>query len=180
MIKRFSSFNSLQELKSFGLKAIPRKKAVNLLRHIYEQTQIPKEKILDFEVEKGEEIIEENKKQNISVSSLSSEDEDEEDRSAPVEETLFLEAAPPDEDEIVATQSTQSDVIALSGVALSQKVLEYITSSKELHEKALMYDPIWLEDFFNDFKKDCRVRCKLSEVTDVFDVECITFRTRGR
>merc|ERR1712062_447851 len=50
------------------------------------------------------------------------------------------------------SQSLSQPIESNSDVNLRDLVVRFIQSDKELYNKCLMYEPFWLEQFFNDFK----------------------------
>ena len=131
-----------KELRKYGLKVIPRPKAVTLLHHIYDETH-PKRKP---EAEK----------------SLSSSQSSQEMEDLP-EESIHLNPE--------GSQLPQEP-------DLHQEVIKFIQNNPDLHRKCLTYEPIWLEQFFDSFKRHSgRKKLKINQIMDVLDNECITFRT---
>ena len=149
-----------QELQRFGLKVIPRRTAVPLLKHIFEethpQTSNTRRKV-NFEAaeEEPEEESEEVLTQNSSISEPPEED-------LP-EESINLEqiAVKPEDD-------------------LNMQLLDFIQNNPELHRQALLFEPLWLEDLHQDFKAVVGGNARLNHVQDILDSQCITFRTRAR
>ncbi|XP_068085376.1 uro-adherence factor A isoform X2 [Anabrus simplex] len=88
--------------------------------------------------------------------------------------------------------SSRSDLIAADDVrdepGLTQKepssplkdlpevVRNFILSDPELHQKVLLYEPIWLEQFYEDLKA-MNYKFKMDQLMHYFDGQCITFRT---
>merc|ERR1712061_968789 len=66
---------------------------------------------------------------------------------------------------------------------LRDLVVKFIQMDPLLYRKCLTYEPIWLEDFFSDFKIYAIAhninakQVKLNVITNILDNECITFRT---
>ena len=145
------------ELKRFGLKAIPRKKAVQILNHIYEQTHPV---VVDVSDDEGEASP---------MASQESTASSQEGPDMPEESILALE----DDDAPVTASQMPSEE------DLTTKVHEYLRSDKDLRRMVLMYEPLWLEDFFAEFKSKTGVKCKINQVMDILDNECVTFRTRA-
>merc|ERR1712062_539956 len=81
------------------------------------------------------------------------------------------------------SQSLSQPIESNSDVNLRDLVVRFIQSDKELYNKCLMYEPFWLEQFFNDFKPFALAhnlnskQFNLKLVTDILDNECLTFRT---
>ena len=177
-----------QELRRFGLKAIPRRKAVPLLRHIYHETHsqaalaaATTKKKSKLEPEKlddgGEDVLDvSNASQESNHSTASYSDQD-----LPEESIFFGEQEVEEEPAPATSGSTQS--VPLTTDSLSDLVLNHIRSKRGLYRQALTYDPIWLEPFFNDLKEahpESLKKVKLPEIMDILDTECITFRTAAQ
>ena len=172
------------ELKKFGLKVIPRRKAITLLKHIHKEinrrqkvaTSSPKANRLECDLPQGE------KTPNSSQESLSSSASN-----VVMEESLLLgnELEELDDDAelgagALSTQQRKSRTQTLAtGTELSRMMKEYFTSVDAFRKDILLYRPIWLEDCFASFKASLGIKCKLEEFTSVLDAECITFRTRA-
>ena len=63
---------------------------------------------------------------------------------------------------------------------LTQRLMDFIQSNANLHRQVLLYEPLWLEDLFQEFKSIANAGVKLNHVQDALDSQCITFRTRAR
>ena len=142
-----------QELRRFGLKVIPRRKAVPLLMHIYDETHPHVRRKVNFR--QSEEQVEEEEVAPSSQESTNSEDFPEESIDAAAAEDFDDNDFP-------------------------KRLVKFIQDDPDLHRQALTYEPIWLEDLFQQFKEETRTTVKLNQVQDVLDNECITFRTRAR
>merc|ERR1712111_5006 len=62
-------------------------------------------------------------------------------------------------------------------------VIKFIQNDPELHRQCLTYEPIWLEKFFDSFKAWSGLssrQLKITQVMDILDNECITFRNMPR
>ena len=160
-----------KELDKFGLKVIPRRKAIPLLEHIYEETHPIVVEEGEREREGGEE---ERSQDNSEGSDFSSDGED-----FP-EESMLHKYGDEDHGEgdaaaaaPLAIQPTQTER------TLSEMVKEFIRGDPSLHKQVLLYEPIWFESFVADFKEKTGLgrKCKGAEVADVLDAECVTFRT---
>ena len=139
-----------KELRKFGLKVIPRRKALPLLKHIYEETHPQVRKKVEF----SEELPN------------SSQESNDDSFDFPEESIIGLEVEN-------LSQNEEGD--------LHEKLIKMIQNDPELNRKALMYEPLWLEDLFAKFKEVLNgVPVKINQVQDILDFECITFRTRAR
>ena len=141
-----------QELRRFGLKVIPKTKAVPLLKHIFDETHPKVRRKVNF-------IVEEEEEDEMTPLSQESNNSD-----FP-EETIVTE-------DIVDELHRNDD--------LSSRLVTFIQDDADLHRQTLMYEPLWLEDLFQRFKEETGLSVKLNQVQDVLDNECITFRTRAR
>ena len=66
---------------------------------------------------------------------------------------------------------------------LHSDVIKFIQNDPELHRQCLTYEPIWLEQFFDSFKSWSGLtsrQLKITQIMDILDNECITFRTKAR
>ncbi len=148
-----------RELRRFGLKLIPRAKAVPLLNHIYEETHPGVRRRVAFE---PEENLEENET-SLSQESNASTTND------LAEETLDNDAG----DQISHDEDED----------LHDKLMRFIKANPDLHRQVLMYEPLWLEDLIEDFKQNVSgipSKMKANHIQEILDSECITFRTRSQ
>lgn len=157
-----------RELYKFGLKAIPRRKAVQILTHIYEETHPPIEDEDERENEGESEI------DAAALGGSASQESIESSKSDLPEESIFLsleEREGPSQSQALAADED-----------IDKIVLDYIKANDELHKQVLLFEPIWLESFLEDLKRSRPElkRLKLNQLTDIFDVQCITFRTAAR
>lgn len=133
-----------QELRKFGLKVIPRPKAVPLLEHIFKETHPNSRRKVEFEEDENEESL----SQESNVSDL------------PEESIIETPVEDPEEN-------------------YHEELLKFIRKDSDLMRKVLMYEPVWLEDLFQDFKAIFK-KVKINQIQEILDNECITFRTRAR
>ena len=156
-----------KELDKFGLKVIPRRKAIPLLEHIYEETHpIIEERACERGVE---ERVEEDDSEG---SDFSSDGEDFPEESM----THMCDEDRGDGDAAeapTAIQPTQAER------TLSDMVKDFIRGDPSLHKQVLLYEPIWFESFVADFKEKTGLgrKCKVADLANVLDAECVTFRT---
>ena len=158
-----------KELDKFGLKVIPRRKAIPLLEHIYEQTHPVVE-----EAEQAEQGEEERSQDDASEGSDFSSDGEDFPEESMMHRFDDEEAGEGDNPAApLAIQPTQTEK------PLSEMVKEFIRGNPALHKQVLLYEPIWFESFVADFKVKTGLgkKCKADDVLDVLDAECITFRT---
>ena len=66
--------------------------------------------------------------------------------------------------------------------SLTRRLMDFIQGNANLHRQVLLYEPLWLEDLFQQFKLafEDNAKVKLNHVQDALDTQCITFRTRAR
>ena len=147
-----------QELRRFGLKVIPRRKAIPLLKHIYEETHPVCRKKVDFENKNDDLDAEED---------ILSSSQESQDTVPDVPEESMLHA---------------NDLDVEPNDDLASKLILFIQNDVDLYRQTLMYEPIWLEDLFQRFKEElgASVKLKLPEIQTILDNECITFRTRSQ
>ena len=151
------------ELQRFGLKVIPRRKAVPLLNHIYQETHPevskPRRKVNFEPAPTTEEPVLDDDEVLTQNSSIS---EGQADEDLP-EESINLDqiAVQPEDD-------------------LNIQLLDFIEKNAELHRQVLLFEPLWLEDLHQDFKAAVKGNVRLNHVQDILDSQCITFRTRAR
>jgi len=175
-----------RELRKFGLKVIPRGKALPLLNHIYDQTHPQasskmKETAAENKKDKSEDVDE-----TISCSQGSQSSINEEDGHEVPEESLCVYEYEATQSSQVPSTQQKSKRQAEGGNStgdLHADVITFIQSDPEVHRQCLTYDPLWLEPFFDNFKTWAGLtsrQVKVTQVMDVLDNECITFRTESR
>ena len=148
-----------QELRRFGLKVIPRRKAIPLLKHIYEETHPECRKKVDF-LNKNADDDDLDAEEDILSSSQESQDTVPDVPEESILHANDLESEPNDD--------------------LASKLILFIQNDVDLYRQTLMYEPIWLEDLYQRFKEESGVSVKLPEIQTILDNECITFRTRSQ
>ncbi|XP_021915402.1 structure-specific endonuclease subunit SLX4-like isoform X2 [Zootermopsis nevadensis] len=65
---------------------------------------------------------------------------------------------------------------ACSSADLATVVHNFITSDPDLHQKVLLYEPIWIEKLHADLKAN-NFKFKTNQLMEYLDEQCITFRT---
>ena len=99
-------------------------------------------------------------------------------------ESILLTNIQVDNEPDILTQQSQQNS-SFDG-NLRDLIMKFIKSDLELYRKCLTYEPIWLEQFFSDFKTYAVAQnfnpkqVKLNLVINILDNECITFRTNAR
>ena len=165
-----------KELKKYGVRNMSKSKAIPLLDHIYEETH-PVLKMLKKRTDKIEEEL------NESLDSTSSFNNDDNPVQELMEESILLTNNQFDH---VPNECSQSSQHQDGDLSLRDLIIKFIQNDRVLHRQCLTYEPIWLEQFFSDFKayaiaQNVKARqVKLNLVTDILDNECITFRTGAR
>jgi len=86
-----------------------------------------------------------------------------------VPEESIMEMDDEDEDEISASQMPTEG-------SLWSQLRFFINSKPDLHHSILIFEPIWLKQFVA-LVKQAGIKCKIAQVMDFLDHECITFRT---
>ena len=156
-----------KELKKFGLKAIPRRKAVPLLRHIQSQVQSQK-------VQQQKQVKEPSTSQKSDDDLEISSQEDEQDQG---DETVFYGINDVEDENDL--NNVDKKMKKVSEIELAERVKKFIVSDQDLYLKVLTYHPIWLEDFLDSFKSKEKIRCSSAQLVDIFDAQCVTFRTKA-
>lgn len=137
------------------------KKSLNAAKgSMYRKTGIKNDKATEMK-DMFKDVVEENKL-NSSQSSSTSTDCSEYEC---FEESLMLETGE-DED---FTPTQQAD--------LRSQVLLFITTDPELHQKVLLYEPIFVEELLTSLKTN-GVKCSMKNLLEILDDQCITFRTQ--
>jgi len=157
-----------RELRRFGLKAVPRLKAVKLLTHIQVETS-RKRKRQEEEPQSRGGSDEEEEADSLNSSQSSGPD---------LPEESLLAAAENEEDE--EGPESQGTTRRVCGAELASMLAQFLRSDAALQRSVLLYEPLWLEDLHARFKKERSVRCSPADFMDTLDAECVTFRTRAR
>jgi len=147
------------ELRRYGLKVIPRRNAVPLLRHIYEETHPQVRRKVEFD----NQIEQNGDREELSLSQESN-----------------ISTAEDFPEESIVVNDEPNEVHDQNDINLHEKLLNFIREDQDLHRQILMYEPLWLEDLVLQFKESKSVKVKINQVQDILDNECITFRTRAR
>ena len=147
------------ELRRYGLKVLPRRNAVPLLKHIYEETHPGVKRKVEFD----NQLEDDAEREELSLSQESNTSAASEDFP---EESIVVNDEPNEPSETLD---------------IHDQLLNFIRENSELHRQVLMYEPLWLEDLYISFKEGKSVKkVKINQVQDILDNECITFRTRSR
>jgi len=162
------------QLRRFGLKAVPRRKACLLLNHIYEQTHplVPGTPLARHrgkpvpEPRTQGEGIEDESDSDLSQDSTSSQDRQFTDMP---EESMMYEQE--EEEEYTPSQVS-------SGATLHSQLSSFLASRPSLHASILQYQPLWLGELAQDVK-EAGIKCKVAQLQDWLDIQCITFRTES-
>uniref|UniRef100_A0A1B6D098 Structure-specific endonuclease subunit SLX4 n=1 Tax=Clastoptera arizonana TaxID=38151 RepID=A0A1B6D098_9HEMI len=167
-----------KQLKKYGLKtALGRRKGKLMLRYIYDQLHplVPetKEKINHLN-----ENIDDDEKKIVNESSSS--ESDTESKSSDSSSCAILEESILPTDFIVESDInealSQQKLQKITSLDVPTKVKELINNDSELHEKILLYQPIFIEDILERLKTR-GYKCKMTDLMDYLDDQCITFRS---
>jgi len=71
---------------------------------------------------------------------------------------------------------SQGDICLSQDANLATTVHNFIIHDANLHQKVLLYEPIWVEQLHADLKAN-NLKFKLHQLMDYLDEQCITFRT---
>eukprot|EP00090_Calanus_glacialis_P022777 TRINITY_DN35085_c0_g1_i1.p1 TRINITY_DN35085_c0_g1~~TRINITY_DN35085_c0_g1_i1.p1 ORF type:complete len:222 (-),score=78.92 TRINITY_DN35085_c0_g1_i1:14-679(-) len=170
------------ELKRFGLKAVPRRKACLLLNHIYEQTHplvpatpLPPVNRLLYRPAKQPSrpgpAPARQTEQEESDSDLSQDSNCSQESQVPhmPEESIMYDQE--DIEDCSASQVPTSD-------NLHSQLSQFLTSRPSLLQSVLLYQPLWLGELTRDIK-EAGIKCKAAQLQDWLDIHCITFRTES-
>ena len=178
------------ELKRFGLKAVPRRKACLLLNHIYEQTHPlvpctprppPPARKLITDPEPEEKVTEDSDDDQGSQMT--------ESQDMP-EESILYDHEEAEEDEPPLTQ--------VSGATLHDQLTQFVKARRSFYQMILLYEPVWLGQLHRDVK-EAGIKCTMTQLQvlniimlefsvtyeltfnyqDWLDLECITYRTES-
>ena len=166
-----------RELHKYGVKNMAKNKAIPLLDLIYKETHPSINRNIEDSDKERMYCFNES-------SGSSSTSEDDINEREVMEESILLTNIHLDIEPDILTQQSQQN----SGFDgnLRDLIMKFIKSDLELYRKCLTYEPIWLEQFFSDFKTYALTQnfnpkqVKLNLVINILDNECITFRTNAR
>merc|ERR1711909_96913 len=65
-----------------------------------------------------------------------------------------------------------------SGATLHSQLSSFLASRPSLHASILQYQPLWLGELAQDVK-EAGIKCKVAQLQDWLDIQCITFRTES-
>jgi len=174
-----------QELKRFGLKAVPRRKACLLLNHIYDQTHplvpctpLPRKIIkssIDIAAKKNTDVpakTSHNVADNKDDDDNHSDDDDLTSSQHMPEESILFEGDDNDDDE------TEDQLTQNSSATLHEQLTQFVRRRKSLYQSILLYEPLWIGQLLKDIKES-GIKCKMPQLQDWLDTECITYRTES-
>ncbi|XP_064482072.1 structure-specific endonuclease subunit SLX4-like isoform X2 [Ornithodoros turicata] len=158
------------QLQKFGVRAFPRKKAVNILRHIYEETH----PYVDQTPRRPASHSSSASQPNVSSRADSGEpsqssgagDNYPESRSSSSSGTDFGE---------LETQADCEESDGHSEVDAHSKMKEFVRTNHQLYQRILSYEPIELRTLHADMKA-AKIKVSLKVLMDFLDQQCITFR----
>ncbi|CAH0746927.1 unnamed protein product [Bemisia tabaci] len=170
------------ELSKYGLKpSLGKKKGKVLLRYIYSELHPTIEALSGTENKEMKEGATKDQPPTSSANHVGDSDSESEESNGEnqFECSFSSEASTLPEESIDTMPESLTQTVKskfLKEGELEKPVLEFIRADKQLHTKVLMYEPLWLEKFFDNLKGH-GIKCKLSDLMDVLDKKCITFRT---
>merc|ERR1712098_1016874 len=65
-----------------------------------------------------------------------------------------------------------------SSDSLHEQLTQFIQSRPSLMQDILLYQPLWLKSLARDVK-EAGIKCKVAQLQDWLDIQCITFRTES-
>jgi len=153
-----------KELRRFGLKVIPRRKAIPILKHIFTETHpgcllifffnfITKSECKKFSVcDVGDA---ETNSQSLSQNSDDVEDDNNDFPEETLVEDIVRSRLKSSLTKLNYSSCTQicSQAPSNDPVELGKEIVKFIKNDPTLNRQCLMFEPIWLEDFYSDFKK---------------------------
>ena len=141
------------ELKRFGLKAVPRRKACLLLNHIYEKTH-PLVPCTPRPQPPRRKVIPDPEPDDISTDEDDQGSQMTESQHMP-EESILFDHDEGDEDEPPLTQ--------VSGASLHDQLGQFVRARRSLHQMILLYEPVWLGQLHKDVK-EAGVKCTVKQL----------------
>ncbi|GLH16225.1 Structure-specific endonuclease subunit SLX4, partial [Gryllus bimaculatus] len=191
-----------KELQKYGLKPLKRKRAKQILRHIYNELHplVPVHskdgRSHPVSSPAGSEMpfsCTEKRAKKMSIPKKSKKNNKmDKDDAATVSSSEEAEISSENEVSFPSTQESSSssqcqfevledpaEDYALTQIDVSQLpgvVLNYIRKTPEFHQQVLLYEPIWLEQLQEGLKA-LSYKFKLTQLMEYLDEKCITFRT---
>jgi len=152
------------ELRKFGLKVVPRRKACLLLNNIYEKTHplVPRKRPKP----PRRKIIPDAEPVDIST------DDVDDDQGSQMTESQHM----PEESILYGVDEGEPQV---SEASLHDQLGQFVRARRSLHQMILLYEPVWLGQLHKDVR-EAGIKCSLTQVQDWLDLECITYRSSSR
>ncbi|XP_077298389.1 mutagen-sensitive 312 [Arctopsyche grandis] len=205
--KSMNSPSMLKELSKYGLKPLKRKRAIQILEHIYEQThplvdaseltnKLKRRKLNDAlvkSIEHDRSINEECHNEQVKLN-ISEEKDDE--RHPNLKENINLQ----DQDHFIDIYKKNCDKISIKEMSCDDDLIfqskemskvqgcrvplhivfhNYLSSRTMLRDAILKYEPVDIERIHCDLK-NIGFRFKPKDLMDFFDRKCITIKTNTK
>ena len=192
------------ELKRFGIKALPKKQAVRKLVEIYEYThrhKLQKSKsCTDLSENSGKQVKETEGKNDEAAAAAKSilkpkkptklkktiSNIDKSSVKVAVEcakevttDMSIFENDGDDDDQIPLSQLQTQKQTKLSEEEIKQEIFNFIKNNSELYAKVLNYEPLDFEDFFQKIKNMGKFKMTTKALMHVLDEQCVTFTLKS-
>ncbi|XP_043277584.1 uncharacterized protein [Venturia canescens] len=169
-----------QELDKYGIKPQKRKRARQLLKHIYNELHqkvpatSPATNALDNSVEEDDDEEPPPKRTGrISAHTLS---DSESDRDIALsQESLLSSGSSIIPEEVEFPEVNGSPKAVAEPISIKKAFVELMKTDKKLHAQVLTYDPLPFETLYSTLKAQ-GLKCKQNDLMDFLDEECITFQ----
>ncbi len=189
--------NLKDELKRFGIKALPRKQAVRKLVEIYEYTHKNKlmrksksctdlcdtSKNKKSEAAKEIDLIEASSTTKSIIKPKKSKLKKTMSNLDTVIEKLKPKVVTADNDlaqfENDDPITFSQQVSSLSEDEIKEKVYEYIKNNNDLYNKVLNYEPLDFESFFQEIKNLGQFKISTKLLMKILDEQCVTFTLKN-
>jgi len=152
------------ELRKFGLKVVPRRKACLLLNNIYEKTHplVPKKRPKP----PRRKIIPDAEPVDIST------DDGDDDQGSQMTESQHM----PEESILYGGDEGEPQV---SEASLHDQLGQFVKARRSLNQMILLYKPVGLGHLHRDVR-EAGIKSSLNQLKDWLDLECITYRSSNR
>ena len=186
--------NLKNELKRFGIKALPRKQAVRKLVEIYEYTHRNKlsrrsksctdliqessnlsKKIVMEQEETTKSILKPKKtKLKKTLSNIDALAKDKTKETAITNDIAVFET-----DDQIPLSQPQSQTNSLSQEEIKRVIFDFIRNNSELYDKVLNYEPLDFEGFFQQVKSLEKFKISTKTLMHILDEQCVTFTLKN-